>query len=209
VTVDAPRDPLPRPVPPLEQLGPLPNFLPAPDVLAWLKATFLDPDSQLFNQDHEHLGSADLGILWTNVANAKQMRSVVGQAEMPVSRGGRWAKARADIQLEAWFGMVPDFVITLDATYCAQAPDDQWCALVEHELYHCGQDRDEFGLPKFTKLGKPVFAMRGHDIEEFVGVARRYGMEATGLASLHEALSSPRAVQATQVSWACGTCGRA
>nr|WP_271894430.1 putative metallopeptidase [Phyllobacterium sp. IY22] len=47
---------------------------------------------------------------------------------------------------------------------------------MEHELYHAGQDRDSFGAPKFRKsTGLPVFILRGHDIEEFIGVVRRYG----------------------------------
>jgi hypothetical protein len=35
---------------------------------------------------------------------------------------------------------------------------------------------DEFGCPKFNRqTGLPVFGMIGHDVEEFVGIVRRYG----------------------------------
>lgn len=47
--------------------------------------------------------------------------------------------------------------------------------LVEHELYHITQATDDFGAPKFNKEGQPVLKLRGHDVEEFVGVVRRYG----------------------------------
>ena len=35
-----------------------------------------------------------------------------------------------------WFGRVPAFLITLAADYCAECSDAEFCALVEHELYH-------------------------------------------------------------------------
>jgi hypothetical protein len=119
------------------------------------------------------------------------MHRIVGQAEPGVRRGmGAWAKSRAELQLRQWFGSIPDFLITIDATYAASCGDVEFCSFVEHQLYHCGQERDLFGAPKFTKYGRPVFAMRGHDVEEFVGIVRRYGVGAA----------------AGYVREACGTC---
>ncbi|WFU46213.1 putative metallopeptidase [Sinorhizobium terangae] len=44
-------------------------------------------------------------------------------------------------------------------------------ALVEHELYHAAQETDASGAPKFSRsTGRPVFVIRGQDVEEFVGV---------------------------------------
>ena len=80
-----------------------------------------------------------------------------------------------------WFGMVPDFIITINAAWWLQASDVEACALVEHELYHCAQDSDEYWAPKFNKqTGRPVFTIRGHDVEEYIGVVRRYGADAAG-----------------------------
>ncbi|MDV6320963.1 putative metallopeptidase, partial [Chromohalobacter sp. HP20-39] len=79
-------------------------------------------------------------------------------------------------QLAEWFGRVPAWLITLDAEYCANCSDAEFCALVEHELYHIGQETDAFGAPAFTKDGLPKLFLRGHDVEEFVGVVRRYGI---------------------------------
>ncbi|WP_414143867.1 putative metallopeptidase [Burkholderia territorii] len=46
--------------------------------------------------------------------------------------------------------------------------------MVEHELYHIGQRTDEFGAPAFMKDGMPKLSIRGHDVEEFVGIVRSY-----------------------------------
>ena len=51
---------------------------------------------------------------------------------------------------------MPAFLITLAANYCAQRSDIEFCVLVEYELYHMGQEEDEFGLPKFMKGCMPM-----------------------------------------------------
>jgi hypothetical protein len=76
-------------------------------------------------------------------------------------------------QMHEWFGRIPKFIITLAADYCEQCNDLEFCALVEHELYHIAQATDDYGAPKFNKeTGMPVLKLRGHDVEEFVGVVR-------------------------------------
>jgi hypothetical protein len=120
---------------------------------------------------------------------------------------GKWSKARARLQVEQWFGTVPDFIMTLDANYCTQCSDDEFCALVEHELYHMAQERDPFGMPKFSAAtGKPVFGMRGHDVEEFIGVVRRYGADAAHVRALVDAANAGPTVARVHIAQACGTC---
>ena len=185
-----------------------PNFVPAPDVSEWINETFIDEGSEIENPDHAHLQHATIGVLWTSVANARQGRSVIGQAEEGSPRAmGRWAKARAEQQVVEWFGEIPDFIITLDASYCAQASDIEFCALVDHELYHCAQDRDQYGAPKFRKdTGRPAFTMRGHDVEEFIGVVRRYGADAAGVRALVDAAAQQPTIARVSIAQACGTC---
>jgi hypothetical protein len=79
-------------------------------------------------------------------------------------------------------------------------------ALLEHELYHAGQERDGFGAPKFRKSGLPAFAMRGHDVEGFVGVVRRYGMIDCGVRAMVEAARKSPEIAAVRIAQACGTC---
>lgn len=134
-----------------ELFEPLPIFMPAHEVGTWIRSTFLDEDGSLFNQDHVHLRDAMLGVLWTSYPCTRQGMTVLGMAEMPMFRCGAWQKGRQEQQLCEWFGDIPDFLITLDAGYCEQASDAEFCALVEHELYHCAQAKNEFGLPRFNK----------------------------------------------------------
>lgn len=184
------------------------GFVPAPDVGVWVDEHIIDEMGQLFNEDHKHLKDAQIGFLWTNITYVKQMNRVAGTAEIPMFRCGAWQKGRQEQQLREWFGCVPDFLITLDAAYASRASDAVWAALIEHELYHCGQERDAFGAPKFTREGLPKFCIRGHDVEEFVGIVRRYGAgnAAGATARLVEAAKKSPEVAAVDIARACGTC---
>lgn len=187
------------------------RFIPAPDLLAWIRETFLDDASALYNRDHAHLQDAKLGILWTNCDNSKNMRVVIGQAElMPPMAMGKWQRARAIQQVEEWFDGLPDFLLTFSAPAAIDMDDVSFCALVEHELYHCAQKLDKFGMPAFNQsTGKPVFAMRGHDVEQFVGVVERYGADAAGVSAMVEAAKRVPIVGRASIAGACGTCLRA
>jgi hypothetical protein len=199
---------LERPSPPYPfDLDDPESFKPAPEVWSWALEVFIHPKSKLYNPEHDHLIQANLGFLWAGVENARQGRRIIGQCEMPGNvKGGKWQKARQEDQLYQWFEMVPDFVITLDAAYCSQCSDAEFCALVEHELLHAGQARDEFGEPAFTKTGEPKFTMRGHDVEEFVSIVRRYGAVASHTEEMIAAGSQPPQIAPVHIAQACGTC---
>lgn len=206
---------LERPRPPASLLGEdgettATPFLPAPELLAWFRAAFLDEGAPLENEDHAHLRDADIGVLWCALPNARQGNQVVGQAEPLQLQGGKWAKARQFMQIEQWFGLIPDFLLTFHADYADSVDDATFCSLVEHELYHCAQAKDVYGAPRFSKTtGKPIFEMRGHDVEEFVGVVRRYGVGAAAgqTAALVEAANAGPLFGAADLRGCCGTCG--
>nr|WP_141728532.1 putative metallopeptidase [Devosia insulae] len=149
---------------------------------------------------------ATLGALWTNVANGRSGKRIVGQCERGLPPAGKWMRGRIEMQLIGWFGAAPDFLLTFDAAYCSTCSDAEFMALVEHELYHAGQEHDEFGSPKFTKHGAPKFAMRGHDVEEFVGVVRRYGAGAAHIQPLIDAANARPEIAKVDIARACGTC---
>lgn len=187
------------------------GFVPAPELQDWIVETFLSEDGPLFNEDHFHLRAARLACLWTTVPNGRAGRTVIGQAEFGQNIGGmgKWQRGRAGQQILEWFEFWPDFLLTFFAPYADECSDAEFCALVEHELYHCGQERDEYGLPRFNKsTGMPSFAMRGHDVEEFVGVVRRYGADAAGVRAMIDAAAEGPAIGAADISFACGTCQR-
>ncbi|WP_202423866.1 putative metallopeptidase [Duganella margarita] len=200
---------LSRPVPPESFTDPLSaRYAPAPEVLTWARSTILTEGGQLHNPDHAHLEYCDVQFLWAPSGFNKQGRTVIGQCEEVLFRCGPWQKGRQQQQMVDWFGIVPDYLITLDASYCLKCSDAEFCALVEHELYHIGQEQDEFGSPAFTKDGMPKLMIKGHDVEEFVGVVRRYGVghpEGT-LAQLVAAANAAPEVAKINIARACGTC---
>lgn len=200
-----------RPLPPdtITSVDARVTFAPAPELVEWARATFINEDAKLFNPDHFHLNSASIGMLWTNVTNGRRGRRIVGQCEegKPSGMMGKWGKARAEQQIIDWFGYVPDFIITIDAEYFTGCSDAEFCALIEHELYHAAQERDAFGAPKFSKsTGRPVFTLRSHDIEEFVGVVRRYGSDAAHVRALVDAANAGPEIANVRIAQACGTC---
>ncbi|MCF7771223.1 hypothetical protein K2W61_26515 [Achromobacter pulmonis] len=181
---------------------------PAPQTLKWVERVILAVDGFLHNPDHAHLVDADLAFLWASSGFQKAGRVVLGQAEQVMFRAGGWQKARQEQQMIEWFGRVPAFLITLAADYCATCSDAEFCALVEHELYHIGHAPDPYGAPAFDKAGRPKLRIIGHDVEEFVGVVARYGPSAD-VQRLAAAASSAPAVPRLDVARACGCCLRA
>jgi hypothetical protein len=195
-----------RPGPPADLIESLQSQLqPAPDLSTWIQETILAEDGPLHNPDHAHLIDAGLCFLWASSAFTKKGRTVVGQAEQVMFRAGGWQKARQEQQMREWFGSVPEFIITLAADYCAQCSGAEFCALVEHELYHLGQLTDEFGAPAFYKDGRPKIGLRGHDVEEFIGVVQRYGASSQ-VAKMVEAAKSIPKVSIVSIARSCGTC---
>lgn len=197
-----------RPYPPsdfVEEFAPYIKLIPATGIKEWVTENILDGEGELHNPDHAHLIDADIAFMWAAAAFTKKGRAVLGQAEEVMMRAGGWQKARMEQQLYEWFGHKPQFIITLAADFCSQCTDLEFCALVEHELYHIAQQTDEFGAPKFTQDGLPKLCMRGHDVEEFVGVVRRYGASAD-VQVLVDAANNPAEVAKINIARACGTC---
>jgi hypothetical protein len=187
-------------------------FIPAPEILTFTREAFLNPSSKLYNEDHGHLLNADIGFLWTNVPYKRQMNPVAGMAQIPRPSPtlDAWTKARYWQQLREWFGTDKlDFLITLYAKYADECDDASFCALDEHELYHCGQAEDEFGFPKFRRSsGLPVYGIRGHDAEEFVGIVERYGPGA-GAGKTAELIAAGKRkpkIALADIKSICGTC---
>ena len=200
-----------RPTPPkrLIEEGEVHSFgirlVPAQEVWEWLQAEILADTGSIHNEDHAHLLDADIRVMWASSSFEKQGRTVLGQAEQVAFRAGGWQKARMEQQMRDWFGDVPAFIITLAADYCSTCSDADFCTLLEHELYHIAQATDKYGQPVFTEEGAPKLKLRGHDVEEFVGVVRRYGAS-PDVQALVDAANKPAEVGKLNISRACGTC---
>jgi hypothetical protein len=200
-----------RPSPPAEVLEGLPGvFMPAPDLAAWARSTFIAETAQLHNPDHFHLIQAQIGFLWTNTLNERRGRMVLGTCQLMPPNGDKWSAGRATAQLVEWFEDVPDFLITIFAPVAADMDDPSFMALIEHELYHAAQAKDRFGAPAFSKeTGLPLWAMRGHDVEEFVGVVERYGADHdANVRAMVRAANKGPSIAPAQIASACGNCLR-
>jgi hypothetical protein len=181
------------------------TFVPDLAFAEWIIGTFINASGPLANEDHAHLVDARFGVLWTNCINVRQHRHVLASAELPQTQGSKWKKGRADQQLREWFGAEVDFVLTFYAPECEALDDRAFCALVEHELYHCAQAEGPNG-PKFDpQTGQPIYDIRGHDVEEFVGVARRYGITSREVRQLVDAINAGADVPGAAIEVACGT----
>lgn len=198
---------LQRPRPPEQLLAGGKRFAAAPELLSWLREAFIIGDGPLVNPDHAHLRFAHLGCLWTNIPNSRHMNAIAGTCEAPMKKGG-WPGEREQFQLRNWFGSLPNFLLTFDALYANECGDIEFCALVEHELYHCAQKRDKFGGLMFGKGGKPVYAIRGHDVEEHLGIVRRYGAGAAAgkTAELVRLAGQKPQIAEVDIAGICGTC---
>ncbi len=207
-----------RPYPPIQDeidendidSGGLLHFEPANnDLWPWIKETFLAEYSDLYNEDHEHLNSIDppdISFLWAYSTCKAKGRRVLGQTEKLMINVGGWKKNRQEVQLIEWFGDVPKYIITLDARVCQVMSDVDFCALVEHELYHIGQERNEEGeLMWSASTGLPKLYLRGHDVEEFHGVVQRYGASESVQKMVDLANDGPT-IRKANIAHACGTC---
>lgn len=145
----------------------------------WVRDTLFNEQSEYYNPDHNHLRDfevTEISFLWANHLYEKAGKQILGQTEKVMIDAGGWKKARQEIWFEDMLGAVPDFLITLDARFCLECSDLQFMALVDHELYHIGQDVDDFGQPAFNRdTGRPKLRIVSHDVEEFHGITRRYG----------------------------------
>ncbi len=131
-------------------------------------------------------GEAVILFLMRTETKIKAQMVVLGEMSLPRFQGGlaslgTWLLAKV-------CGELPDYVMILDAEWWEQADAPKREALVFHELMHAAIKVDKEGEPKFTDDGKPVWDIRGHDIEEFNEVARRYGAWSPAIESFARAV---------------------
>jgi len=184
------------------------SFDPAPELERWMRDCFINGGSPLWNPEHEHLELAILGVLWTDVPLTRHGNEVAAMVELPQAQGNKWARARFEQLLRQWFGDVNlSYLITFFGPTCDQLTDAQFCALCEHELLHCGVKMRD-GAPVEDDEGNLTFALRGHDVEEFVSVVRRYGAgnAAGATAELVRVAQLPPEIASVDIARCCGNC---
>lgn len=206
-----------RPFPPQELIDKAEEdeairLAPAPDLMNWVTTNFLTIGGPLHNPDHDHIAELlhdneeFLAFAWASSACVAKKRMVLGQCEKVMFNQGGWKKARQEQQMRDWFGFVLTYLITIDASYCDQATDRDFCALIEHELYHIGIERDGDGEIIYSDhTGLPKHYLAGHDVEEFIGVVKRWGAN-ENVKRLIEVAKNPPFVSDLDISKCCGNC---
>lgn len=182
---------------------------PSVEIADWAKKNFILDGSLLTNPKHAHLRSADLQVMLTNVPWVDGDLPVVGMAELVRVGGKPWAQAERIEHLCLLHGKIPHMRVWLYAPFLATADPWAYCAVIEHELFHFYQKLDRERQPKFDADGVPVWATRAHDVEEFIGVVERYGVDACRGRSrefVEAALRPPLIAPASFVA-GCATCG--
>jgi len=188
------------------------RLAPAPDLMNWVIANFLTIGGPLHNPDHDHIAEmlhdneGFLASAWASTAYTRTKRMVLGQCEKVMFQQGGWKKARQEQQMRDWFGFVPIYLITIDASFCEKANDNEFCALFEHELYHIGVERDSDGEIIYSDhTGLPKHYLAGHDVEEFIGVVKRWGAN-DSVKRLVKVAKNPPFVSDLDISKCCGNC---
>ncbi|MEO3355762.1 putative metallopeptidase [Acinetobacter haemolyticus] len=206
-----------RPFPPIELMDKAEEdeairLAPAPDLMDWVVKNYLTIGGPLHNPDHDHIAELlhdneeFLSFAWASSAAVAKKRMILGQCEKVMFNVGGWRKARQEQQMRDWFGFVPVYLITIDASFCEQATDRDFCALIEHELYHIGVERDADGEIIYSDhTGLPKHYLTGHDVEEFVGVVKRWGAS-ENVKRLVEVAKQAPFVSDLSITRCCGTC---
>jgi hypothetical protein len=198
-----------RPLPPphLHEIGF--EVEPAMELAAWIKAVFITEGGPLCNPKHEHLRAADIACLWTNVEYVDGFMPIAATAELVRVTGKPWQRMMTVDHLCLLFGRIPTHILKFYAPAAVAASDATFCRRVNHELLHCAQKTDKENLPAFDNEGKPVWAMRRHDVEVFIDDVEYFGLDACNenVRALVAAAGRAPLIPGAQIAAACGTCG--
>lgn len=162
------------------------------DAFQLVDEAVLDPDSDprkiaaeivATDPDHVHLkiGEANILFLFRRDPKFRNDRIELGSLSLPVFSGktagiAKWLMIRS-------FGAIPDFVMVIDQTFWDQAPRESRIALVDHELTHGIVARNKNGEERFGDDGRPIWAIKSHDIEEFDRIVAKHGAWTSDISS--------------------------
>ncbi len=138
--------------------------------------------------EHAHLldGHARVHFLMVRDEVVMAGRMVLGAVHLPRVQGR--LKGVFDWMLASLLPSAPDFLVLLDRGYWMSGSERDREILIYHEMCHCVQAVDKEGDPRYTDDGDAVWALRGHDVEEFEATVRRYGAYSDELKSFIQAV---------------------
>lgn len=138
---------------------------------------------------HLHEWRPDVAFILRDDPESQNQRSIIGTCSMPTVQGRH--RRLFTWLMERQIGYEPVFLFTLDKAWWEAASPHMREILMFHEMLHAGIAKDAFGCDKFHReTGVPIWAIVGHDVEEFEAVVRRYGAWDQALVSFQTALNS-------------------
>lgn len=122
---------------------------------------------QLVAEHHDHLRQARIAIAWKHGWRAdSDGRLKLGQARKT---------GPVDHELHEY-----DFVVLLNYEVFGKDFDpkelERLWPLLDHELMHCQVSKHADDTVKTDEKDRPVWRVRGHDIEEFTDIVERHGV---------------------------------
>jgi len=154
--------------------------------------------------EHAHLGDARIGYIFRDDEIRRHGKVTWAEAilvERILQADKRWGRfvKWAILRVLPQFGEeLPDFLILIDRNIWSGLDLEQKMALVDHEISHCSVAREDDGeTPKMHKDGSPVWAILGHDVEEFTGVVERRGLWNEDLRAMARAIIDRLSSEAT------------
>lgn len=130
----------------------------------WLAPEVEEIANDLIAQYHTHLASARIGYLFREKAERKKVTLDGSVERVTQGKAGKVGSKKYEVLCEK------DFIIEIAADEWLQASTDLRKYIVDHELCHCAGEED-------PENGEMVWFTVPHDLEEFVGVVDRHGLQ--------------------------------
>lgn len=131
----------------------------------WLAPDVESIANELIPAHHSHLASARIGYLFREKAARKKVTLDGSIERVTQGQAGRVGSKKYEILCEK------DFIIEIAADEWNAATGAMRRYIVDHELSHCGGEEDP------ENGGEMIWFMLPHDIEEFIGVVERNGLQ--------------------------------
>lgn len=136
--------------------------------------------AQMRKENHSHIDEAKVALAW---------RHRVKSDKDGILKLGQCLKNSGVHRELANY----DFIILLNKTAWDAFAMEQKLALLDHELCHIMPSEDKNGDQVRDDLGRKLFRMRRHDIEEFQEVVKRHGMYKKDLERFAEIVAKKQA----------------
>lgn len=129
----------------------------------------------LINLAHDELQEAEIAILWILEPRMRKGKRCLGTCQILPE----WAYRLTGINIK----------IELDQEFWNKADEQSRRYLIDHELCHATVKLDKAGDPECDETGWVQYISVPHDVEEFAGPIKRFGLQNSDLETFVEQTS--------------------